>query len=82
MAEEQTTDQTQAAGEAQPAEPSDFAELLQDVKRVQTEDNPGAENRLKTQFVPWPSMFSRMSIWSPPTRCALSRPSKLQLIKS
>ena len=36
MAEEQTTDQTQAAGEAQPAEPSDFAALLQEEFKPRT----------------------------------------------
>ncbi|MCK4987547.1 MAG: hypothetical protein KAS40_18570, partial [Desulfobacterales bacterium] len=36
MAEEQTTDQTQTAGEAQPAEPSDFAALLQEEFKPRT----------------------------------------------
>ena len=36
MAEEQTTDKTQAAGEAQPVEPSDFAALLQEEFKPRT----------------------------------------------
>ena len=36
MAKEQTTDETQAAGEAQPAEPSDFAALLQEEFKPRT----------------------------------------------